>query len=406
MLPTSVSQVLEQIVNAIVSVVASYYMVRNYSASENVAAYGAAGGTMGTLFGAFFGLLFLMFTYMIYRPIIMKQIKKDKTPYRESYRNVFKLILFTSFPVILSQVVYQLSSTIDSSLFNHLMDDKVVTSFFGSIYSNFKEGMNYDDDIRNILTGIYSNKYITLANVPISIASAMAASIVPSISGSVASGHMDEVRGKVHAAVKFNMIIAIPSAVGMGVLASPILQLLFGDGRALPGYILAVGSISIVFFALSTVTSGVLQGINKMSVPVYHAAIALVLHVILVVILLECTSLSIFALVIGNVTFALTISILNWLSVAKHLNYQQEVLKTFLLPFVSAAIMGVVTYFTYKGIHFITNRNSVSCIVSIVVAILVYGVLLIFLKAVDEEEISRMPKGHLLVKMFRKVHLL
>jgi stage V sporulation protein B len=50
----------------------------------------------------------------------------------------------------------------------------------------------------------------------------------------------------VHAAVKFNMIVAIPSAVGMGVLASPILQMIFGDGRELPANFLRLGSISII----------------------------------------------------------------------------------------------------------------------------------------------------------------
>lgn len=49
MLPTAVSQILEQIVNAVVSIVAAYYLMSDHSASKNLSAWGAAGGTVGTL---------------------------------------------------------------------------------------------------------------------------------------------------------------------------------------------------------------------------------------------------------------------------------------------------------------------------------------------------------------------
>lgn len=406
MLPTSVSQILEQVVNAIVSIVAAYFMVMHHSASDQVSAYGAAGGTLGTLVGAFFGLLFLMFTYMLYRPIIQKKLHQDKTPYRESYGTIFKLIIFTAFPIILSQVVNHISNTIDSSMFHHIMDNKTVTPFFGSVISSFKAGTVYDAEIRNVFTGIYANKYITIANVPISIASAMAATIVPTIALSLSKERYDEINGKVKAVIKFNMLLAIPSTIGIAVLASPILQMLFGDGRKLPAYLLTTGAISIVFFSCSTVTSGILQGINKMKIPLYNAIISLVLHVGIVYVLLSYTDLGIFALVIGNVSFGLTMMVLNWISIQKYMQYRQEIIRTFLIPFISAVIMGAVSYFIYQGIHLLTHSNAVSCLSAIMVAVVVYAVLIVFLKAVDEEEIASMPKGHFLLKIVRKLHLL
>jgi stage V sporulation protein B len=113
MLPTSISQILEQIVNAVVSVAAAYYLMKAHSASQEIAAYGAAGSTMGTLFGAIISLLFLVFIFSLYRPVIKKQLRKDKSTTSESYQEIVKILILTIIPVILSQTVYQISSVID-----------------------------------------------------------------------------------------------------------------------------------------------------------------------------------------------------------------------------------------------------------------------------------------------------
>ena len=113
MIPTAISQVLEQIVNAIVSIAASYMLIKNYSANVNVAAYGAAGGTLGTFIGACTGLLFLLFVFIIYKPVLGRQIRNDHSGSTESYKSIFKLLLATIAPIILSQTVYQLSGLID-----------------------------------------------------------------------------------------------------------------------------------------------------------------------------------------------------------------------------------------------------------------------------------------------------
>ena len=76
------------------------------------------------------------------------------------------------------------------------------------------------------------------------------------------------------------MVIAFPCAVGIGVLASPIMQLLFGDGGKEIELMLRIGAVSIVFYSLSTLTNALLQGVNRMQAPVKNALIALVLHII------------------------------------------------------------------------------------------------------------------------------
>lgn len=393
MMPTSVSQLLEQIVNAFVSVFAAYnFMVAN-SASLQIGAYGAAGGTLGTVVGAISALLFLGFVYYAYRPIIKKQIRRDTLSPIEDYSSIYKMLLITIAPVILSQTVYQLSGTIDSALFGNIMHSK---GFTLEEYS--------------AMSGIYSQKYNLLINVPVAIASSIAASMVPAIVRARTQGAHREVKKKIHVAIKFNMIIAIPSAVGMTVLAKPILNMLFPTtdeyAAQLAIRLLMIGSIAIVFYALSTISNAVLQGINKMSIPVKHSAISLAIHVVLVAILLKYTNIGVNALVIGNITFPLVVCILNWMSIGKLLRYKQELLQSFLIPTICSFIMGIVAFLAYKGIHFVVHSNAVATILSIGIAAAAYFILLILFKGITQDELYGLPKGYLIIRLAKKFHLM
>ncbi|WP_097015796.1 putative polysaccharide biosynthesis protein [Anaerocolumna aminovalerica] len=389
MLPTAISQILEQIVNAAVSLIAAYILMKSHSASDDIAAYGAAGGTLGTFIGACIALLFLAFVFALYKPIIDKQLRKDKTGYTEGYSQLFTALFITLVPVILSQTVYQLSSVIDNAVFGHVMGGKGLIG-----------------EERSALLGIYARKYNILINVPVAIASALASTIVPGIASAKVMGSSLEIKNKVHSVIKFNMLIAIPSAVGLGVLASPILQLLFHDNRSLPANLLYIGAIAVIFLSLSTITSAVLQGINKMHIPVIHSAISLVVHTILIYVLLQVFDLGIYSLVIGTVTFGLMVCILNWIAVKRYLNYKQEVVKTFIMPGACAIIMGVIAFLTYFGLHSLLKSNFISTIAAILIAVLSYGILILVTKTITEEELYEMPMGRTIIRYANKFHLM
>lgn len=92
MVPTSVSQILEQILNAVFSVLMAYVLVAPYVgigskvASYKLAKYGAAGSAIGTGAGVLTGLIFCGVIYWIYRPKVKRQMAADKTKKIESYK--------------------------------------------------------------------------------------------------------------------------------------------------------------------------------------------------------------------------------------------------------------------------------------------------------------------------------
>jgi stage V sporulation protein B len=406
MIPTAISQVIEQIINAIVSVAAAYYLMKSYSASINIAAYGAAGGTLGTLTGAIVGLLFLLFVYAIYRPVLRRQINSDRNTYVDSYKDIYKILIITISPIILSQTVYHISGVIDNALFGNIMANKEVTYFDNTVFKNPTSISLYSSENIRVLLGIYNNKYRNLSNVPVAIASAIGAAIVTSITAAKVRGMDGLIRNKTHIAIKFNMIIAIPAAVGMGVLAFPILDMLFPGANQLDANYIKLGAIAIVFYSLSTVTTAILQGINKLRVPVINSSISLGFHVALVFFLLKFTSLSGYSLVIGNVTFALVVSILNWISIEKHLEYKQEIRSTFVIPTVSAGLMGIAIYFIHYGLHKWTGSNTFSTIIAMLAAIIIYFTLFVLMKGATEEELENLPKGESIIRLLKWAHIL
>lgn len=413
MIPTALSQIIEQILNAIVSIGAVWFCMSRIAGSAGPipkdfesaavgvhgvisqglsvqgASYGAAGGTTGTLAGAGIALLFLAFTYMIYKPAILRRNARDGWGLTESDGQIYKALLATVIPVIISQTVYQIGYVIDGLIFSNIMNIK---------------GM--ESSVRKSLQGVFNSQYTLLINVPIAVATAMAASSIPSIVTSFTIGKTKEVNKKIGSIIKFVMAIAFPSAVGLAVLATPISRVLFsglGKYNMIGADLLHFGTISIVFYSLSTITSAILQGLDHMNVPVRNSAISLVIHLLLMVSLLYFTDLNVYALLIGDVTFPMLISILNWLSVKKYVGYRQEVAKTFLMPLVSSLVMGVATFIIYNGVVDVVGNMIIGMGLAVIVAVVVYLVMILALRCFEKEELYDLPMGGRLVTLGKKM---
>lgn len=395
MLPTAISQILEQIVNAVVSVVgASYLFEFGKKAAETKAkeylpaAYGAAGGTLGTLCGAIAGLLFLAFVFLAYRKIIKRQLRRDHSRYQESYSDIFTVLFYTITPVILSTAVYQSTKILDAGIFSNIMD----------VQGMAKE--KYET-----LWGMYTGKFNTLVNVPLAIANAVGASVIPSLTAAVTSGNRKLVYSKIQLATRFTMIISIPSMVGCMVLARPVLDLLFSGNNKVPTLLLITGSVTIVFYSLSTITNAMLQGVNRMTIPIRNAAISLVIHLVALFIMLVAFKMNIFAVIGGTIVFSFSMCVLNQRALHREIGYKQEKMKTFVIPLMASIIMGVVALISQMILEIILPPK-IATVLTLFVAVIVYGVALLLLGGLTEEEILAMPKGHLLVKVLKKVHLL
>lgn len=444
MVQTSVSQILEQILNAIVSIGAAcllisvmlstmdkYTLNADHSvslgsqivqeAAETVldesgnityvlsaeqqawntrhATYGAIGSALGTSSGVLIALLFMWGVYNLNKKMIHRRINRD-THEEESYRSIFKTISGVVVPFILSTAIYNLSTVVNQSIYKWIC-------YLQKGLSDAETSTRY---------GIFSGKAVVISNIPIALSSAMSSALLPSISARIGQDDVEGAREKTAQAIKTTMFIAIPAAVGITVLARPVTWLLFPQKSSLDtaSNLLMVLAPSIIFYSLSTLTNTVLQGIGKVKVPVHNAAIALGVQTFAVSLLLAVTDLDLYALVIAMLVYSGMMCILNQMSLRRYLQYEQEMFRTIVTPLVASFFMGAAAFGTYAGLNLLLKggeypsmwKNAVALFSAILIGCFVYFVLEIVLKGINESELRALPKGHLIVKLAKKCRLL
>lgn len=394
MVPTAISQIIEQIVNAVVAVGAAWFLfdygkkIDAVLGTDTAApAYGASGSTLGTTLGALAALLFVSFLLMVFLKAEKK--KSYKNVPGESYGEILVVLVMTILPVILSTAIYNINGIIDQGMFKALMQNS-----------------GTEKDEIDVIWGIYSGKYKLLCNVPIALASAMASSTIPNISKM--QGNRKAIRRSVGDVIRFTMVISIPCAVGLGVFGKEIIEILWPGTPKAAAEMMIFGSSSVIFYSLSTLTNGILQGIDRMRLPVIHAAVSLVLHMALLYVLMEVFGMDGMAIVWSYIFFGVLMCILNNMAIRKYLKYRQELRRTFLVPMASAAIMGVVSRLLYNVLYTLLGETTAAMLaglaVAVFVAIVIYFVGILALHGLKERELRAFPKGHLLVKAAKKLH--
>ncbi|MGE4213564.1 MAG: polysaccharide biosynthesis C-terminal domain-containing protein [Anaerotignaceae bacterium] len=384
MVPTAVSQIVEQLFNAVFSVLLAWILVKKSIA------LGAAGGTAGTGIGAFAGLLVVVGTYFLMKPKIKRKINAPSTGYKEeSAKEIGKLLLGTAVPIIIGTAIYSITNLADMSM---VMDRLLVSGAFTT-------------DEATILYGQLQGKYVVLTTLPVAISTSMATAAVPNIAASAALKDKVAVRRKINMAIKIAMVISIPAAVGMGVLAHQILLMLFPtvpDG----GDLLAIGSVSIVFLALSQIVTGTLQGIGKVKTPAVNAACGAVVKIILNYVLIVIPSINVKGAVISTIVCYMLASTLNLRALIKATRFTPDLNGALVKPTLAALFMGLACYFSYKGFFALNVGNTIATLFAIIVSIGVYGFVMLIIKGITRDDLGVVPGGKKLVVICEKLRLL
>ncbi len=401
MVPSAISQIIEQIVNAVVSVGAAFvlfgYGTRIAAAlggEEHYAeAYGAAGGTLGTGVGALAGLIFIFVLFVGYNRNFKRDLQREQSlgqTQSEPFGSMMKVLLLTILPILVSTTLYNLVSIVDQGLFKNLA---------------IMQG-NPSDTV-SLWWGVYSGYYRVLINVPIAISTAIATSCVPALAAAFARKDHEQVRHRISLAMRFIMIVAIPCAVGLAVLAKPIINLLYNtESVDLAAALLQAGAISVIFYSISTLSNAVLQGIDRMRIPIRNAAISLAVNVAAVPVALFVFHLNIYTMIVGNIVFSLVMCILNGRSVHKYSGYRPDIVKTYVKPAIAAALMGGIVWVVYFLLHRATGSNAIATIIGIVAGIISYAVILLLIRGITEKELESFPRGTWIIRIAKKLHLL
>ena len=389
MVPTAVSQILEQVLHVAISLLAGYALFQkglekdagngNYFASS----YGAQGATYGVLAGAAAALLFLIFVYLLFRRTFTVRVRKNSGEVLDPPLQTLKAIVFTAFPVLLSAALSNVGTLLDQTVYA-----QYVVSDYRAVW------------------GVYSSKYMVLINVPIAIATAMSSSTMPMISAHVARGEQEAAREKADAAFRFILLIALPASIGLGVLGKPCFDLLFrSTDNALAGQMMLYGSSAVLTYCFSTLSVGVLQGNNNFWVPIWNTLKALVLHLPLLAFSLWVLEWDIIGVVVNHVLLSLMICVLNLLSLRNRLGYRMGFKRIIPRAAFCSVVMGVVAYFLYRFLHGYMG-NTPSLLLTVLAAVVVYFVSILLTGTVTRADLMDMPHGTKIIRAAEKLHLL
>lgn len=390
MLPTSISQILEQIAVATVALLASGFMVHHFAnaGEDTLQRWSAAGATMGTGAGVCTAFLFMLFVYRVNHKTIAKKIKNDRVSVNESYRFIMKIILLIAAPIILSAFIYNVNGYINGVMYTSILGWKGVPNSL--VKQNYAE----------------YGFFMTLINIPLTLASTAPTSMMPEVSAQYAIGDLEETKRKIDQATWIAMLISIPASVGLAVLAQPVTRLIFPSTEGVAGQLMVIGVITVILNSTSNISNGVLQAIGKANIPMINAAISLGVDIVFLALVLVFTNMGIYAVVLAMVVYALVMCVLNDRALKKYLGYKNPWRSAYFVPILASIPMGIVAVVVYKLVYVVIGSNFISLIPSIALAMVVYFVGYLVVAKPKKEDLAALPGGTRLAQAAQKLKIL
>ena len=386
MVPTALSQLVEQVFRAGTAITLAYLLL-------NVGTPEAAGGaSFGASAGAIAGTIIMVLIYFKNRKKIMVEVDSSRGFEEESVSKIIKSILYIAIPITIGASIVPIINAVDATLVTRILQQ-----------------LGYSEKIAAGKFAQISAYAQTLINFPQVLSVAMAMSLVPSIADAYSRKDKESIRNTTNSGIRTTLLIALPAAVGLFILAKPIIGLIYyskSDAVIMEtGQILSILAISLVFLTLVQSLTAILQGIGKPMIPVKNLAIGAIAKIILTYTLVNIRGIEVKGAAISTVVTYLIAAGLNLWAVKKHTNVEIKFVDTILKPIIAAAIMGVVVKLAFVyGDNLLGEK--LATIVSIGLGAAVYGVSLLAIGAVTTEDLEAFPKGDKLAKLLKRVGLL
>lgn len=391
MVPSALSQVVEQLGRIITVLVLAYILVGRGASEE----YTAAAASFGPVVGGMLGLLAISVVYLRNRSRILNNVRRYPAVSSRSNKEIAVRILKFAIPVILGAMVLPMVNFIDTALVPRRLQEAGFTS----------------EQARG-LYGQLTGAAVPLINVPAMLAYALAASLVPSISEAVAQNRRRLVQSRCALAVKLILLIGLPAGIGLHVLAIPIAQMLYNDPQA--GISLSVMGFAAIFLTLHQTATGILQGLGYTTIPVRNLAIGGICKVIANYNLTAIPALNIRGAALGSVIAFAVSSSLNIYSVRKYTRMPIRFSDMVIKPVAAVTLMGWSVSKSYhlllsgiSGLKLPVSANTVATLAAITVGAVVYGLALLVLRTFSRRELEMIPVvGPILIPLAAKFRLL
>lgn len=381
MRPTSVSQVLEAVFKLIVGLGLAFG-VMYYTKSVSLAAGGA-------IFGVTFScLVSVVFLFGKFRGAYRQLPVTGETP--RSYGSTAKSLLAIAVPITIGSAGLQLLTVLEQNL------------YMGQLL-----GPNgFSQDTADTMKGIYSMT-MTVFNMPCAFIVPITVSVIPAITNQLTLNDDLGVRATEESAARITGLISLPCAVGLCLLARPVMALLggySGEKLELATKLMSVLGVCIFLYANIQYTNAVMQAHGYAHVPVVNMLLAGVVKLAIVYVLVGNPNIGILGAPLGAMLGYTAIAIMNLIAIRKVVPQKPALLKNILRPLLPAAIMGVVVFGIHWGLTRVLGADGsrvLLCGVPILAGAAVYCVAVVKCKAITKEDCQLLPKGDKIAKLLK-----
>ncbi len=405
------SQMLEQLFKSILTiglVVAVYFLaVVNPTdlsktlglSTETVTVAMATAANAASTIAAAICCGYLLTYYQRSKKEIWKNINEsNQVKYKKERKiSIMEKILAVSIPISLASIISAINRNIDT--FTVINELKIaLASSFPTI-----------DLIKNEATrlyGILSGRVDTLIGLPTALNVAFATALVPAVSETMAKGDVKTAKRRITFSIRTTLLIALPCAIGMCVLAEPILNLLFPNVYAAEApLLLQISSFTIIFTLMNQTVAGALQGLGKVMVPAISLGCGAIIKLILNLLLIRNPQIGIYGAAISSVAASLTAMIINLVVLRNKIKLDTNKTQLILKPILATAFMGAVAFLSqyYLTTYFIKGRMAT--VITILLAVIAYIFAVLSFKIFDRDDYHMLPFGDKIYKFLQKIKI-
>ncbi len=369
MLPTAVSQLIEAVGKLVIGIAAAAYAIRMGYGIHVIAAYAVSGLTLGSLAG----MVYLLIAKFLRgdRDLLPDdlEIRSETIPYRDILRRFLKI----SLPITVSASVMSLTNMIDTALIQRVLQHA---------------GMAEEEAAT--LFGNYTSLAVPMFNLPPVFVYPIAYSIVPAVAAALSSGERKKAADAVETSLRAAVLIGMPCALGLTVLADPVLCIFYKPESAhLASPLLTLLAPSSFFVCVLAVTNSILQSCGEERKPVISMLCGAVVKCVASVILLQKTGIA--GAPLSTFLCYLTVTVINLAFVVKCTGIRPNFTKIFFVP----AVAGLACAVTAAAVNGMLAQFSVKlpCFAAIFTGAAVYAAILLATGNVTIDEIKTIVTG-------------
>lgn len=377
MTPTSISQVYEAMIRVVFGLGGAWLLLKKTGSLV----YAAAGGIFGVTMGCIVAVIYLRIQFGKSNQILQRGGGEAK-----STRATMKELLAIAVPITLGSAGLQIINLFDTMIYMRRLTGALAWS----------------SDAADTAKGIY-NFCQTIFNLPCSLVTPITISIIPTVTAALTVKNLSGARHTEESAVRTMALITMPCAVGLAVLAEPIIRLLasnYGaESVATATPILMYLGIAVIFNSTVLLFNAIMQAHGDVTTPVVNMLIGGIVKVIVNYILVGIPALNIVGAAIGTVICYLTITILDLIAMRKTVTTRPVIFRNIIRPGLAALLMGGATVLSYRVLARLVSSNTVACLGALVIAVIAYAILVLALQCITYEDCMLFPKGEKIAKI-------